>query len=117
MRWARHAPPVIGLRDGRARATPFRAVSSAPKVWRTARIILNGEPRALTNRANAQTECLAAPSLKGTGRVETRRNQLTTQLEDRRISARAKALGFATVGANERGGNGRLRKVPVAINL
>jgi hypothetical protein len=37
-------------------------------------IIRDGEPRTLTNRANAHTECLAAPSLKRTGGVKASRN-------------------------------------------
>ena len=115
MRWAGHTPPVIGLRDGRACAIPLRAVSPAAKAWRAVSVILNGEPRGLANRANAKTKGLAAPSLKGTGRVETRGNQLTTQLEDRRISARAKTLGFAAVRANEHGADRSLRKLLLAI--
>jgi hypothetical protein len=43
-------------------------------------IIGDGEPRTLTNRANAKTKCLAAPNLKLTRWVETSRNQITTQL-------------------------------------
>lgn len=109
MRWGGHTPPVTGLRDWRARAIPFRAVPPAPEVRRTARIILNGEPRALANRANAKTKGLAAPCFKRTGRIVIGRNQYTTKIEDRHISARAKALGFATVRANERGADGRLR--------
>jgi hypothetical protein len=85
-------------------------------VWRTARI-LNGELRALANRANAKTKGLAAPSLKGTGRVETRRNQLTTQLEDRRICARAKALGITAARADKLGANRKLRKSLVACSF
>jgi hypothetical protein len=80
-------------------------------------IIGDSEPRALTNRANAQTERLAAPSLKGTDRVEASRNQLAAQIQNRCISARAKALSSALVRANERGANRRLRKSLLAINF
>jgi hypothetical protein len=80
-------------------------------------VFRDGQPRTLTNRANAQAECLAAPSLKGGGRAETSRNQLAAQLESRCISARADAFGFTAVRCNQRGANGRLRKVLVAINL
>jgi hypothetical protein len=80
-------------------------------------IILDGEPRALTNRANTQTKCVAAPSLKARGRVKASRNQFTTQVEHRRISVRAETFGFAAVRANERGANRRLRKCLLAINF
>jgi hypothetical protein len=89
----------------------------ASKAWRSMAVIRDGQPRALTNRADAQTECLAAPSLKGRGRIKAGCNQLTTQLEHRCMSVRADALGIAAVRANERGANGCLRKVLVAINL
>ena len=78
-------------------------------------IIGDGESRALTNRANAQTECLAAPSLKRAGRAETSRNQLAAQIQNRCMSARAKALSSALVRANELGANRRLRKSFLAI--
>jgi hypothetical protein len=80
-------------------------------------IIGDSESRALTNRANAQTEYLAAPSLKRTGRAETGRNQLAAQIQNRCISARAKALSSALVRANERGADRRLRKSLLAINF
>ena len=95
-------------------ASPRHTFSSGPAsaggAAYHARIILNGEPRALANRANAKTKGLAAPCFKRTGRIVTGRNQYTTKIEDRHISARAKALGFATVRANERGADGRLRR-------
>jgi hypothetical protein len=78
-------------------------------------IIGHGEPRTLTNRANAQTECLAAPSLKRTGRAETSRNQFAAQIQNRCTSARAKALSSALVRTNELGANRRLRKSFLAI--
>ena len=80
-------------------------------------IIGDSESRALTNRANAQTECLAAPSLKRTGRAETNRNQLAAQLENRCISARAKALGIAAARADKFGANRNLRETLVACSF
>jgi hypothetical protein len=80
-------------------------------------VVRDREPRALTNRAHTQTECLAAPSLKRTDRVEASRNQLAAQIQNRCISARAKALGSAAARADKLGANRKLRKSVVACSF
>jgi hypothetical protein len=66
-------PPVGDWRDRRPCDIPWRAILAASKPWSAVPIIGDSEPRAFTNRANAQAECLAAPSLKGTGRIKSSR--------------------------------------------
>jgi hypothetical protein len=92
-------------------------VLATSKPWSAVPIIGDSESRAVTNRANAQTECLAAPSLKRTGRAETNRNQLAAQLENRCISARAKTLGIAAARADKLGANRNLRESLVACSF
>jgi hypothetical protein len=72
-------------------------------------IIRDGQPRTLTNRANAKTKYFAAPSFKRRGRIKTSRDQLTTQGEHGSITACDDALCLAAVRANELGGNWSLR--------
>jgi hypothetical protein len=117
MRWGRHTPPAVRLRDRRACAIPSRSVPLATKTGGAVPIIGDSEPRALTNRANAQTEYLAAPSLKRRGRIKTSRNQLATQGEHGSITACDDALSLAAVRANERGTDRSLRKLLLAINF
>ena len=110
-------PPVGNLRDGRACGTPLRAFLQPPKARCAVPIIRDGELPGLTNRANTKTEGLAAPGLKRTGGVKARSNQLAAHFEDRRISADAKAIGFATARADKLGANRNLRKSLVACNF
>ena len=56
-----HRPLVGDLRDRRACDIPFRALLATSKAWGAVPVVRDGEPCALTNRANAQTKCLAAP--------------------------------------------------------
>ena len=78
-------------------------------------IILDAEQRSLSNRANAKTKCFAAPSLKRTGGIKTYREQFTTQVEYRCMTAHAYACGRAAVRADEHDANWRLRKCLLAI--
>jgi hypothetical protein len=80
-------------------------------------IILNSELRGLTNRANAETKCFAAPSLKRKGGIKTSREQLATQIEYGSMTARAYALGRAAVRADEHGADRSLQKFLLAIIL
>jgi hypothetical protein len=56
----------------------LRALVPASKAWYSVPVILDGEPRALTNRANAKTQFFAAPSLERRGAVQAGRDQLAT---------------------------------------
>ena len=66
-------------------------------------------PGVFTNRANAQTKCLAAPGFERRGRIITSGHQLAAQVENWGISMRDDVLGFSMVRANEHGADGRLR--------
>ena len=90
-----------------------QAVPPALEVWCAVPIILDDEPRALTNRADAKTKCSPAPSFKRRVRIETRRGQLATQVEHGSMTVRANAFGFAAVRAEERGADRKLARIVV----